>query len=326
VKEDSILVTGGAGFIGSNLIRSLNQRGSSNIIVADDLSNGRKALNLSDLSIQDYINYRDLIPLLYEGKIGNISCIFHQGACTDTTEWDGNYMMETNYEYSKSLLNWSLSNKVDFIYASSASVYGTGTKFVEDRKYENPINVYAYSKFLFDEYVRSKINLHSDSNIIGLRYFNVFGFGESHKEHMTSPMHHFYQQLLESETIKLFKGSGGYNDGEQERDYIYIDDVVKINLWFYDNFNEKNNLSGIYNTGTGKAETFNIIAKTIIEYFGRGNIQYIDFPKKLLGSYQSYTQADISALRNAGYNDHFTELKDGISLYLGKLEDQINKK
>ncbi len=329
MTEKLILVTGGAGFIGSNIIRMLNVRGLRNIIVVDDLRDGKKATNLSGLDIFDYIDYTDLFTELSKPS-GNysksIECIFHQGACTDTTEWDGKYMMDVNYTYSKNLLDWAQDHQIHFIYASSASVYGTGNSFIEHRDYEFPINIYAYSKFLFDEYVRGKIKSKDsrESNIIGLRYFNVYGFGESHKVHMTSPIHHFYHQLINSGTIKLFEGSGGYKDGEQRRDYIFIDDVVKVNLWFYDNLASE--VSGIFNTGTGVSETFNTIASKIIDYFGSGSIEYIDFPEKLIGSYQSNTQADITALRECGYEESFITLKEGITLYIKQLEEERKKK
>tara|TARA_B100001750_G_C15482436_1_gene586238 strand:- start:238 stop:1221 length:984 start_codon:yes stop_codon:yes gene_type:complete len=321
------MVTGGAGFIGSNIVRALNARGEDNIILVDDLSDGnksKKSNNLSDLKISEYIDYKDLLTNLTNPSydyLKNISCVFHQGACTDTTEWDGKYMMESNCLYSKTLLDWALAHQIHFIYASSASVYGTGNSFIEERRFESPINMYAYSKFLFDQYVRQKIQRHNrvTTNIIGLRYFNVYGFGESHKDHMTSPMHHFYHQFLDDGKIKLFKGSDGYEDGEQRRDYIYIDDVVRVNLWFFDNL--MGQISGIYNTGTGVSETFNTIAENIIKYFGSGTIKYIDFPEKLIGSYQSYTQADISILRECGYVENFVDLKKGIKLYLDRLEE-----
>lgn len=313
-----IIVTGGAGFIGSNLVKGLNATGRDDILVVDDLTDGKKFRNLVDCQILDYW---DLEQLEHAVTVKNsffqpVEIIFHQGACSITTEWDGRYMMENNYEYSKKLLHYCLHNSVPFIYASSGSVYGINEKFRETTENEAPVNVYGYSKYLFDNYVRL-ISDDSNSQITGLRYFNVYGPRECHKGSMASVVYHFNRQILESGMVSLFKGSGGFQDGEQRRDFIHVDDVVSVNLWLLQN----QQVSGIYNVGTGKSRSFNEVARSVIEWHGRGEIEYIDFPDGLTGSYQSFTEADINALRNTGYSKDFITIENGIKTYL----DWLNK-
>ena len=313
-----IIVTGGAGFIGSNLVKGLNATGRDDILVVDDLTDGKKFRNLVDCQILDYW---DLEQLEHAVTVKNsffqpVEIIFHQGACSITTEWDGRYMMENNYEYSKKLLHYCLHNSVPFIYASSGSVYGINEKFRETTENEAPVNVYGYSKYLFDNYVRL-ISGDSNSQITGLRYFNVYGPRECHKGSMASVVYHFNRQILESGMVSLFKGSGGFQDGEQRRDFIHVDDVVSVNLWLLQN----QQVSGIYNVGTGKSRSFNEVARSVIEWHGRGEIEYIDFPDGLTGSYQSFTEADINALRNTGYSKDFITIENGIKTYL----DWLNK-
>ncbi len=312
-----IVVTGGAGFIGSNLIHALNQRGDSNILLVDDLKNGRKMHNIADLNIADYMDKTDFIEKISNPAfLTNIEGVFHQGACSATTEWDGRYVMANNYDYSKRLLHWSSSQNTPFIYASSASVYGNGQHgFRVDRSCEQPINMYAYSKFQFDQYVRLQQPT-TKSPIVGLRYFNVYGSREQHKGAMSSTAFHFNRQIIEQNTAKLFAGCDGLADGEQRRDFVHVDDVVAVNLWFLDHPESR----GIFNVGTGKAETFNSVAQAVIAWHNTGSIEYIPFPEHLKGAYQSYTQADISGLRLAGYQQQFLTVKQGVTRYL----DQLN--
>ena len=311
-----IIVTGGAGFIGSNIVRALNRRGENNILLVDNLTNGHKMRNLADLEIADYMDKTEFINKIETASFLNqVKVVFHQGACSSTTEWDGKYVMANNYEYSKRLLYWSITKSSPFIYASSASVYGKGIHgFNVDRACEYPINMYAYSKFQFDQYVRSIFNK-AQIQIVGLRYFNVYGPGEEHKGSMSSTIFHFNRQLIETGRVKLFEGCDGYGDGEQQRDFVYVEDVADINLWFYDHATYR----GIYNVGTGKAETFNQVARSVINWHGKGEIEYIPFPEHLKGSYQSFTQANVDELKKAGYNGQLSNVELGVKRYLDYL-------
>ncbi len=313
-----IVVTGGAGFIGSNLIRALNDRGERDILLVDHLVNGRKMHNIADLEIADYMDKTEFLNMLeVDDFLRDVDIVFHQGACSATTEWDGQFVMKNNYDYSKRLLHWSMKRNAAFVYASSASVYGHGDQgFRVERECEHPINMYAYSKFQFDQYVR-RVMEETDHQIVGFRYFNVYGPREQHKGTMSSTAFHFNNQIKENKKARLFEGCDGMANGEQKRDFIYIDDVVKVNLWFMDNPDK----SGIYNVGTGRAETFNSIAEAVIEWHQEGEIEYISFPDHLKGAYQSFTQADISDLRQAGYTEEFLTVKQGVTKYL----DWLNK-
>ena len=274
-----IIVTGGAGFIGSNIVAALNAIGHDDIIVVDDLRDGTKFTNIADLTIADYIDKDDFLPLIEAGEIiDRPTAIFHQGACSDTTEWDGRFMLSNNYDYSKRLLNYCLEQKIPFLYASSASVYGDGAVFQEDPTNAKPLNLYAYSKHLFDQYVRRCLP-DAASQIVGLRYFNVYGPREQHKGKMASVAYHFDRQIGESGTARLFEGCGDYGNGEQRRDFVYVADVAAVNLWLHDN----PKVSGIFNLGTGKSQTFNDVANAVIKFHGRGNIEYIPFPVELDG-------------------------------------------
>ncbi len=314
-----IIVTGGAGFIGSNIVKALNDSGENDIVVVDNLSNGRKFYNMVDLDIADYWSKEDFIAKVRDPKesirLGKeVQAILHQGACSSTTEWDGKYMMDNNFEYSKSLLHLCLEQQINFIYASSAATYGGNTTFVESPEFEGPLNVYGYSKLLFDNYVR-RILGSNKSQIAGFRYFNVYGPREQHKGSMSSVAFHFNNQIKDSGECRLFAGSGGYGDGEQLRDFISVRDVVNVNLWFLDNPDK----SGIFNVGTGRAQSFNDVANAVIKWHGKGEKQYIPFPDHLKGAYQSYTQADISALRNIGYSEPFATVEEGVKDYLDTL-------
>ena len=308
-----IIVTGGAGFIGSNLVYGLNKIGHTDILVVDDLTDGTKFGNIVDFKIRDYWDKDQLKQFVINKNTfpQNITAIFHQGACSTTTEWDGRFMMQNNYEYSKILLHYCVEHAIPFFYASSGSVYGINSKFTESEENESPVNIYGYSKYLFDVYVR-QFAMTAQSQVVGLRYFNVYGPREAHKKSMASVVFHFNEQLLSTDVVSLFKGSAGYGNGEQRRDFIHVDDVISVNLWCMKNTAP----NGIYNFGTGKSQSFNDIANAVIKWHGHGKIEYIDFPEKLENCYQSYTQADISALRNAGYDKDFIPLTKGVNEYL----------
>ena len=313
-----IIVTGCNGFIGSNLVSQLNKLGFNNIIGVDDLSRKKNLINIEHCEIEGLLDIEEFESnyLLKDKSFNDVNQIFHQGACTNTMEWDAEYMMKNNFSFSQQLLDFAERNSVSFIYASSASVYGAGKKFEEIRENENPINLYAFSKYLFDQLVRQKVKANK-IQIVGLRYFNVYGPNESHKGQMASVAYHLHQQLKEGNDVKLFEGSGGFGPGEQRRDFIYVDDVVKVNLWFMNN----PDVSGIFNVGTGKSQTFKEVAKAVIEWHGKGSITYIPFPKELIDSYQSFTEANVDRLRQAGYQEDFLDVQSGIKLYLDELQN-----
>ena len=307
-----IIVTGGAGFIGSNIIRGLNEQGIEDILVVDNLARADKHRNLNALFIRDFLDKREFLEQL--SRLKQVKTIFHQGACSSTTETDGRYMMENNYQFSKHLLHHCVEEKIDLLYASSASVYGNGEQgFREERACENPLNVYAFSKFMFDNYVRA---LHRQqrilSQVLGLRYFNVYGYQENHKGSMASVVYHFYQQLRAGGKMKLFEGSEDFR-----RDFVFIEDVVKMNLHFY-----QTKQSGIFNCGTGQARSFMDIAQTIQRLEEHAEIEMIPFPDHLKGKYQKFTEADLQALRSAGYEQDFYSLEEGIMRYYQMLQQQ----
>lgn len=324
-----IIVTGGAGFIGANIVKGLNARGLNNILVVDDLSDGNKVRNIESCDIQDYMDKDDFLQRIDQGmEFDGMSAIFHQGACSDTMEADGRYIMQTNYEYSKSLFHYCGQHSIPFIYASSASVYGGGDTFREEPEYEQALNAYAYSKLLFDRYVR-KNSAMSESQVVGLRYFNVYGYGEAHKGRMASVAYHFFNQYKEQGYVNLFAGSGGYADGEQLRDFVWVKDVVDVNLHFLEHPENK----GVFNVGTGRAQSFNDVAtaalntlenanKTTAEWVAEKKIRYIEFPAALVGKYQSYTCADLSNLTISGdYNKSFAKVEEGVKAYIGQLQE-----
>ncbi len=328
-----VVVTGAAGFIGANLVKALNARGETKIIAVDNLSKSEKFKNLVDCQIADYFDKNEFIELLASNAFSEeISVILHQGACSDTMESDGRYMMQNNYRYSIDLLDFCQSESVPFIYASSAAVYGTGQVFKESAEYEMPLNVYGYSKLLFDQYVRSRAR-EFRSQVVGLRYFNVYGPREAHKLRMASVAYHFFHQYRNEGRVKLFEGAEGYADGEQRRDFVSVEDVVNVNLFFRDHPER----SGIYNVGTGASQTYNEMASATInscrsqqgeaplsrqELHEKGLIEYISFPDALKGKYQSYTQADNSALRKAGYVAPFLTVEQGVECYISELAKQ----
>ncbi|UCQ27647.1 ADP-glyceromanno-heptose 6-epimerase [Edwardsiella tarda] len=301
-----IIVTGGAGMIGSNIVKALNDKGYTDILVVDNLKDGTKFVNLVDLDITDYMDKEDFIAGIVAGDdFGDIEAVFHKGACSSTTEWDGKYVMDNNYQYSKELLHYCLERQIPFLYASSAATYGMTDKFVEDRRYEGPLNVYGYSKFLFDQYVR-RILPHVESQICGFRYFNVYGPREGHKGGMASVAFHLNTQINNGEEPKLFEGSENFR-----RDFIYVGDVADVNLWFWEN-----GVSGIFNCGTGNAESFQAVADAVVDYHQKGNVVYIPFPDKLKGRYQAFTQADTTQLRAAGYTQPFKTVAQGVREYM----------
>lgn len=311
-----IIVTGGAGFIGSNLVRALNQAGRSDILVVDDLRDAHKIRNLRDARIADYLDMHEFQTRISAGQelAPRIDAIFHQGACTDTTEWNGLLMMRVNYDFSRQVLAYATARRVPLVYASSASVYGAGRDFRVSEDCERPINVYAFSKLMFDRHVR-QLTPSFTAPVTGFRYFNVYGPGEAHKGRMASVIHHFNEQLGTGDEIRLFQGSDGFGDGEQRRDFIHVDDVVAANLWAL-----TAGRSGVFNLGTGQARSFNDVAGAVLRWHGRGRIRYVPFPDHLRGSYQSYTQADLTGLRAAGYSAPFLDIEAGVARYLDVLK------
>ncbi|HWA37428.1 MAG TPA: ADP-glyceromanno-heptose 6-epimerase [Burkholderiales bacterium] len=318
----AILVTGAAGFIGSRLVEALNRNGVSDIIAVDDLQQADKFRNLAGCEISDYLD-RGAFLAEIEKFSGAIEAVFHQGANSNTMETDGRHMMENNYTYSVRLLEWCQDEEVPLVYASSAAVYGAGPKFAEERRYERPLNVYGYSKFLFDQYVR---RVSPTSQVVGLRYFNVYGPNEAHKGRMASVAFHAFHQFKAEGRVRLFVGSDGYGDGEQRRDFIHVDDVVAVNLWML----EHPGVSGIFNCGTGRAQTFNDVAAAVIntvrgthatarELAAEKLIEYIPFPAQLVGKYQSYTEADLSRLRATGLQGAFQSVEEGVASYVREL-------
>jgi len=321
------IVTGAAGFIGSRLVAALNRQGIGDILAVDNLEQADKFSNLAGCEIEDYLDKREFLARLEAGQFdGEVDAVLHQGACSDTMAGDGRYVMENNYRYSRSLLDWCQEEEVPFLYASSAAVYGAGKNgFREARECEGPLNVYGYSKFLFDQLVRRRLAGRS-AQIAGLRYFNVYGPNEAHKGRMASVAFHAFHQFKAEGRVKLFVGSGGYADGEQRRDFIHVDDVVAVNLHFLE-FGE---MSGIWNCGTGRAQSFNEVAAAVIntargtrasaqELAAQKLIEYIPFPPQLAAKYQSHTEADVSELRTAGYAREFMTVQQGVAAYVEEL-------
>jgi ADP-L-glycero-D-manno-heptose 6-epimerase len=315
-----IIVTGGAGFIGSNLIHQLNKVGVRDILLVDNFAPaanlaGPKFFNLWGADFADYMDKREFRMALKGGKFEGVKvdAILHQGACSNTLEDDGQYMMDNNFTCSKELLHFALVRKIPFVYASTAAVYGLSGQFTEVRANERPLNVYGYSKLVFDNYVRRLIP-EMRSTVVGLRYFNVYGPREQHKGRMASVIHHFTRQLKETGTIRMFVGSGGYGDGEQRRDFVFVKDLAQMNMYFAGLLpgSPLRSVQAVVNAGTGAARSFNAVAQALMQVHGPGNIEYIPFPGDLQNRYQHFTEADPVGLRKAGYVFPFTSLEDGI--------------
>jgi ADP-L-glycero-D-manno-heptose 6-epimerase len=321
----TVIVTGAAGFIGANLVKALNDRGRTDVVAVDNLTRAGKFHNLVDCEIADYLDKSDFRALLARGAIGRPEVVFHQGACSDTMASDGRYMLDNNFRYSLELLDWCQAQNIPFVYASSASVYGLGPVYAEARENERPLNVYAYSKFLFDQIVRRRLGSLT-APVIGLRYFNVYGPREAHKERMASVAFHHFHQFRADGKVRLFEGSHGYADGEQRRDFIHVDDAVAVNLFFLER-----PVTGIYNVGTGRAQPFNDVALAVVnalrkhggeaplslaEAVAGNRIEYLPFPEALRGKYQAYTQADLALLRAAGFSRPLASVEQGVTSYV----------
>lgn len=329
-----IVVTGAAGFIGSNIIAGLNARGMTDIIAVDDLKQGDKFRNLVDLKIADYVDMDTFYDEFAGGHYGQVEAVFHEGACSDTMEQDGKYMMANNYTLSWHLFQACQKRGARLLYASSAATYGGSDTFREDPAFEGPLNVYGYSKLLFDQRMRRECGVNFERTkagrthqVVGFRYFNVYGPREQHKGRMASVAFHQFNQFNAEGKVKLFGEYGGYPQGGQMRDFVFIDDVVAVNLWFFDNPAQ----SGIFNLGSGRAQPFNDVASSVVNAMRRlrgesalalediaqqGLVEYVPFPDALRGKYQCYTQADLSALRATGCDHQFADVQTGVSRYV----------
>ncbi|MBF0135388.1 MAG: ADP-glyceromanno-heptose 6-epimerase [Magnetococcus sp. DMHC-1] len=312
------IVTGGAGFIGANIVEGLNLRGENDILVVDNLEKSTKFRNLVDLEFSDFLDKRDFRDAIEKGRFDHarIRGIFHQGACSDTMEYDGRYMMDNNFSYSKLLFHFAVEREIPFVYASSAATYGNGIRFTEERSSEEPLNIYGYSKLLFDRYVERHL-ADVESTVAGLRYFNVYGPREEHKGRMASMVYQSYRQLRDDGVTWLFQGTGGYGDGEQRRDFVYVRDIVDVNLFLADGVP----VQGVFNVGTGKSRSFNEIVHTLIVLMGRGELKYKPMPDNLREKYQNFTEADITRLRRAGYGKAFTSIEEGLGEYVARLRE-----
>jgi len=321
-----IVITGAAGFIGSNLVHALNAKGYDQLILVDDFTQANKYKHLLGARYIDYFDKDQFYTLFEEGKLGSIDVVFHEGACSDTMEHNGRLMMETNYRCSKRLLDRCIKTGARLIYASSAATYGGGSEFIEKPEFEKPLNIYGYSKLAFDNVVRPLLG-NNESQIVGFRYFNVYGPREHHKERMASVAFHHFNQFKKEGGVKLFGEYQSYKAGQQARDFIHVDDVVAVNLWFLDHPDK----SGIFNLGTGRAQPFNDVASTVINTFRGMNqekslpltdlvdlslLEYIPFPEALVGKYQSFTQANLEHLRQSGCDHSFMDVQSGTKKYV----------
>jgi ADP-L-glycero-D-manno-heptose 6-epimerase len=335
-----VVVTGAAGFIGSNLVKALNARGQEDIVAVDDLTQGDKFRNLADLKIADYVDASVFYEQFAQGAFGQVDAVFHEGACSDTMESNGKYMMDNNYATSVSLFQSCQQRGVRLLYASSAATYGGSDSFREEPACERPLNVYGYSKLLFDQRLRrecgarfERLRAGQHAQVAGFRYFNVYGPREQHKGRMASVAFHEFNQFSATGKVKLFGEYGGYASGAQLRDFVFIDDVVAVNLWFLDH----PGISGIFNLGSGRAQPFNDVATAVVNAMrslqgqaplaldamvSAGLIEYIAFPDALRGKYQCYTQADLRALRASGCERPFVDVQNGVSQYVQWLADQ----
>jgi ADP-L-glycero-D-manno-heptose 6-epimerase len=321
-----VVVTGAAGMIGSNIVHGLNAQGIDDVIAVDDLTDGPKYRNLLGAKLSDYFDKGEFYTRFANGDFGKVDAVLHQGACSDTMEHDGRFMLDTNYRCSKDLLDACQAQGTRLLYASSAATYGGSDAFREEPAFERPLNVYGYSKLLFDNVVRRMLHANR-SQVVGFRYFNVYGPREQHKGRMASVAFHHFNQFRETGKVKLFGEYGGYAPGAQNRDFVFVDDVVAVNLWFLQHPGQ----SGIFNLGTGRAQPFNDVAEATVnasralkgepplplgELVAKGLIEYIEFPQALVGKYQSHTQADLSRLRATGCDHAFTDVAGGVKRYV----------
>lgn len=326
-----VIVTGAAGFIGSNLVKALNQQGVTDILAVDNLTKGDKFRNLVDCEISGYMDKNDFLQAVQNDALDRFDAVFHEGACSDTMEHNGQYMMANNYQYTLALFEWCQRLGTHFLYASSAAVYGGSSEFRESRDVEFPLNVYGYSKFLFDQILRRHMKLGLVAPVHGFRYFNVYGPREQHKGRMASVAFHNFNQFREGGRVRLFGEYGGYAAGCQQRDFVSVEDVVKVNLFFLNNPTAP---SGVYNLGSGRAQTFNDVALsalntlrvaqgqtalTLAQAVEQSFIEYTEFPDALKGKYQCFTQADLTQLRAAGYTGEFLTVEAGVSRYIQAL-------
>jgi ADP-L-glycero-D-manno-heptose 6-epimerase len=328
-----VAVTGAAGMIGSNLVHGLNAIGIDDVIAVDDLTDGPKYRNLLGAQISDYFDRRDFYGRFAKGEFGRVDAVFHEGACSDTMEHDGRFMLDTNYRCSKDLLDACQAQGTRLLYASSAATYGGSASFREAPEFEQPLNVYGYSKLLFDNVVRRMLST-AAAQVVGFRYFNVYGPREQHKGRMASVAFHHFNQFRENGVVKLFGAHAGYERGQQSRDFVFVDDVVAVNLWFL----QHPHVSGIFNLGTGRAQPFNDVALAAVnaarslqgeaarpldELIRHGMVEYIDFPAGLIGKYQSFTQADLTRLRATGCDHVFADVASGVKAYVDWLAQPL---
>jgi ADP-L-glycero-D-manno-heptose 6-epimerase len=331
-----VIVTGAAGMIGSNLVHGLNAIGIDDVIAVDDLTDGPKFRNLLGAQISDYFDRRDFYARFARGEFGHVDAVLHEGACSDTMEHDGRFMLDTNYRCSKDLLDACQAQGTRLLYASSAATYGGSASFVESPEFERPLNVYGYSKLLFDNVVRRMlpgVQAEQHAQVVGFRYFNVYGPREQHKGRMASVAFHHFNQWRETGKVKLFGPHDGYGAGQQSRDFVFVDDVVAVNLWFL----QHPERSGIFNLGTGRAQPFNDVALATVNavraqrseavlplaaLVAQGAVEYIEFPQALVGKYQSFTQADLTRLRATGCDHAFADVATGVRRYADWLARQ----
>jgi ADP-L-glycero-D-manno-heptose 6-epimerase len=318
------IVTGGAGFIGSNLVHELNLHGISDILVVDNLADARKMRNLDGARFVDYMDKREFRRAIKDKSLGvsQVEAVFHQGACSNTLVDDGVYMMDNNFTCSKEVLEYAIEKGAPLIYASTAAVYGLSGPgcFTPTLENERPLNIYGFSKLAFDHSVRHRIKQQSlPVTVVGLRYFNVYGPREQHKGRMASVMHHFSKQIHETGTVKMFEGSGGYGNGEQRRDFVFVRDLARLNLYFAQagpyappKGSPAKSWQAVVNAGSGRARTFNEVARALMQVHGEAKIEYIPFPPDLNERYQHFTEADLTGLRATGCDLEFTPLEEGV--------------
>lgn len=326
-----VVVTGAAGMIGSNLVHALDRLGAQ-VIAVDDLTDGPKYRNLLGATLADYFDKDEFYDRFAAGALGRIDAILHEGACSDTMEHNGKYMLETNYRCSKTLLDACQQQGTRLLYASSAATYGGSETFREEPAFERPLNVYGYSKLLFDQVVRRYLPT-ATAQVAGFRYFNVYGPREQHKGRMASVAFHHFNQFREHGQVKLFGEYNGYGPGMQSRDFVFVDDVVAVNLWFL----QHPQASGIFNLGSGRAQPFNDVAHatvnacralkgeaplTLDEQVRQGLVTYVDFPEALRGKYQCHTEADLTRLRATGCDHAFADVATGVRRYVEWLAEQ----